>query len=415
MASAYWIERDKQWVADFRPLGGVLKQRRRVRIDPKVHGRGDQAGARAFAAECERYCRLLEQMLPAPEDIDHAARIGAISADQATNLRAKLPAGPPRIEPSLEWSIRQAAEAHPSTQRDMVADASRALTYLATLEDFGRFAGVSKIAELRLQDVLRWVEQLKRDGRTYDARRHRLLYLKRASRMGATVGLPDPLSGLRIDRRDHDDEDDVEPPTLEEVGTALRAAAHDRRLQVAIALEAFVGLRPSECFRADAGDLDEDLVDVGKRVRKNRASRRTLPLPPTLARWCRELARGRAATAPLIESRSHRKQGRFAENAYSRWLGGFLSEQLGRPVKAKELRKSFSTWARRRLDGRDIERFMGHQSAFLADVTSQRYLGAMAAEELRPASKVIEQVLRTALKPTPKRRSTASFYKRVSA
>lgn len=415
MASAFWDKLNGQWIADFRPLGGVLKQRRKVRIDPKRHGRGDAAGAKAFAAECERYCRLLEQLLPLPADVDHAERIGAITADQAANLRAKLPAGPASPAPSLEWSIRQAAEAHPSTQRDMVADATRALTYLKTLEDFGRFAGVSKVADLKLQDVLRWVEQLKKDGRTFDARRHRLLYLRRASRMAATVGLTDQLSGLRIDRRG-DDEDELEPPTLDELGVALRAAADDRRLQVAIALEAFLGLRPSECYRGLVGDLDEDLVDVGKRKRKNRSSRRTLPLPPTLARWCHELAGEREATEPLLVTQHHGKPGPFFENSYSRWLGSFLTEQLGRPVQAKALRKSFSTWSRRRLDGRDVERFMGHQSAFLADVTSQRYLGPMAAEELRPAAKVIERVLRAALKPPAKRRrSTPGFYRRVSA
>lgn len=393
MASVY---RDgDQWVADFRPVGGILKMRRKVRLKPKHLPEYTEAAALAFAKECDRYCRVLEAAPQRPEDIDHAERIRAITPEQAAELRAGLPVSAP-VDTLRPLTLAEAARLHPSTQRDERTRPREAVLNLRHLDAFAAFAGVREVAAVDIGMALRWVAKLKGEGISWEGRRHRLLYLRRACRMAATRGLPDALAGLRIDHREDGDAPEVEAWTLDELARGASALTDDRA-RAALGLGGFVGLRPSECFRLVVGDLRGDLLDVGKRKAKNRSSRRTIPLPPTVARWCATIAAGRAGDAPLFGTLVRGRPGAFTEMSWAHWLKPLLAAATGRALKPKCLRKSFTSWAGAVIDGRDLERFSGHASAFLAPVSSAHYQADRAAAELRPAAALLERAIRAAL------------------
>lgn len=383
MASAYFIEKDGQWVADFRPLGGRDKQRRRMRLDPAKFKK--QEAAAAFAYECERYCRLLESDARDPRDIEHAARIGAITEDQADRLRRDLPAGPATRDPG-PLTLKEAAAMHPATQREARREPVRAINYFDYLEEFRIFAKVNSIFDVTVQQVVAWIDHLEGEGYSWHARRHRLMYLRRACRMAQTQGLPDPISGLKLDRRSVD-EPAIQVYTLPELAAFLRT--DDKRVRLAVALGGFMGLRPSEIFRAQPEDLHKGILTIGKRKAKNRASKRSLPVPSIIVGWWNELAETCEAGTPIVLSRHHAGAHPFKPSGFSNWMG-----RLETPIMAKRLRKSFATWASREIPGRDVERFMGHQSAFLAAVTSNFYTGESFAIELKPSAKKIDAILR---------------------
>lgn len=398
MASVY---RDgDQWVADFRPVGGVKKQRRKVRIKARQLPNDSEAAALAYAKECDRYCRVLEVAPQRPEDIDHAERIRAITSEQAAELRAYMQATPTgdRLA-NKNPTLREAAWLHPATLNDQKTRERDCALNFKHLDAFAAFAGVTLVAEVTTEMAIRWVDQLRKDGVSWDGRQHRLRYLKRACVMGATLGLPNVLpEELRINRR-VDGEDDlvVEAWTLDELGRGA-VLLDDLRAKVALGLGGFVGLRPSESYRPRCCDVAGGLLDLTKIRTKNRRSKRMLPLPPTVAAWCAELAAGRPPEEPLIMSRVRGRQKPFSEATWAHWLAPLLAAATGRALPPKCLRKAFTTWAPAVLAGRDVERFTGHADAFLAPVSSTRYQAARAAEELRPAAALIERELRAAMK-----------------
>jgi integrase len=413
MARAFWNESDEQWTADFRGVGMKLKQRRRVRLDRKAFPRAAADQAHAIAAECDRYCRLLEIGTPDPADVEHAARIKAIGEDQLDRLRAALPPGA-AVAPSRQWSLKDAAKAHPSTQRDERMRATEAVLNLRHLRAFAEFSGNDLVARVKLGDVLAWVAKMKKDGVSWEGRRHRLLYLRRACKMATTQGLPDAIAGLRIDHKEDGDVPAVEAWTLDELGRGA-ARLEDPRALAALGLGGFCGLRPSECARLIIGDLRGDLLDVGKRKRKNRASGRTLPLPATVARWCAALVGKRKPEAPLIAAAAHRQERRaFTAATWAQWLGPLLTKATGRELPPKCLRKAFTSWAPGVLAGRDVERYLGHQSAFLAQVSSTKYQADRAAAELRPAAVLIEQALADAVERAKKQPKRAPLPRKVA-
>lgn len=397
MASAYFIEKDAQWVADFRPLGGKDKQRRRIRLDRKRFASEDKATG--LAQECERYCRLLEGE-PDDRDIDHAERIGAITEGQASQLRRGLPAGAAARAPG-PMTLKEAAEMHPATVGEMKRHPMAAVRYLAYLAEFCDHFKVRSVYDVKVSHVTAWIQHLERQGYSWHARRHRLMYLRRACRMAQSIGLPDPISGLKIDRRPMHD-----PPapvyTLDELGALLHH--DDPRIRLAVALGGFMGLRPSEIFRAYPEDLHKDVLTVGKRVAKNRSSMRSLPMPATMVRWWKEI--DATPGEPILQSKHHGGAAAFDASGMSMWM------LRAADVAPKRLRKSFATWARRVIPGRDVERYMGHQSAFLAAVTSNWYTGEEFADELRPSARKIDVILKRCYakclrsrKSSPRRRS----------
>lgn len=394
MPSAFHDPARDRWIADFRPLKAAgLARRRTVVPASRLRPGHELADAAAFARECDQACRLLDVRVSAAA-LHRARELGAISRAQATAL---LSGGPlPVGKAHHEGSLVAAALAHPASRRDGERDATNALVYLRHIEAFAAWSGCTTVRGLTLDLALGWVRHLREQGVSQGGRRHRLRYLRRAAVMAASWGLPNPLSGLRLDER-ADDPAPMDVLALDELARVL-VMLEDPRARLAAALGGCLGLRPSETARLLVGDLAGSTLRVGERVAKNRASRRTVPMPATVAAWCTAAAAGRPARAPLIPSRAPgRAEACMAASAWCQWLQPLLTAAAGRHVPAKGLRKAFATWASSCIAGRDVERFLGHQSGLLATVTSRHYLGAALARELEPAAAVLERELAAAL------------------
>ena len=221
MASAF---KDKHgWIADFRGLFAPGRKRRRVRIPEQqlVHGDIDQA-ARAFAAECERYCRLLEGS-PGDSQIDHAVELGAVTKAQAHALREGLPM-PIDAPKSHETHLMECWQAHPSTQREERNGPAEYDKHYRNLKRFIAWSGIVEASDLRLPTVQRWIDYLKGEGYEYSTRRHHLVPIRRAAMMGARLhGFIDPVARLKLD-------EDSDPPPVE-VWTLAELAQTGRLLR----------------------------------------------------------------------------------------------------------------------------------------------------------------------------------------
>ncbi len=430
MSSAF---RDKTtpgaWIADFRPFAARGSRRRRVRIPPARCR--TETDARAYAAECDRYCRLLETCAPAgPADIRHALRLKAITAEEADRL-AGDPTG--RLLAHSRPTIDQAHDLHPSTHRTLSARSRDYDRCQSAIDRFRRFAGVTYIDQVTVQLVQRYLDHLRAAGLSWDTRRHLLLPIRRACRMAPSLGHADPLAGLLLDRRDEAPEIPVWTlPELCHAAIAFQAISSPLPLAT-LALGGFLGLRPSEICRALVSDIVPLtavpapigpmspicpilLLQVGLRARKNAQSRRDLPIPPIVADWLAPLITGRQPAAPLIPRQcpcslhsspftlhpSKRRGASLPFDAYalSKWFTPLMTAAIPdaarHPIKA--LRKSFATWAiNSGIDERHVEAYLGHLSSRVAAVTSRHYLAAARARELLPAAMSMDATLRAAL------------------
>ncbi len=411
MPSAFHDPSRDRWIADFRPLRAAgLKRRRAVVPSARLRPGHEAADAATFAEECDHLCRLLDTQISA-SILQRARELGAISEPQATALLAGRPL--PVGSAAKEGSLVAAALAHPASRRDSERDPTNALVYIRHVEAFATWSGCATVRGLTLDGVLGWVAHLRDQGVSQGGRRHRLRYVRRAAVMGASWGSPNPLSGLRLDER-ADDPAPLDVLSLDELAGVM-ARLTDTRARLAAALGGCLGLRPSETARLRVGDLAEGALRVGERQRKTSASRRTLPLPATVAAWCAEEAARRPSSAPLIPSHAPgRAEAAMEASAWCQWLQPLLTAAAGRHVPAKGLRKAFATWASRFIPGRDVERFLGHQSALLSPVTVRHYLGAALALELEPSAAVLERELATALERARVSQSRPPVRKRMS-
>ena len=73
---------------------------------------------------------------------------------------------------------------------------------LKCITDFSAFTGIEHLSMLTLNHLMLWVKELRARGWAWDTRRHALSYLRRATKMGTRVGIPDVVAGMRIDYRD---------------------------------------------------------------------------------------------------------------------------------------------------------------------------------------------------------------------
>ena len=386
----------KGWIADFKPIAGT-GARRRVRVPERILAVGDaEAAARAYASECERYCRLIDHNPTDQPTILHAASIGAITqADADSLLSSGIPAPSSRT-----LTILEAAEMHPATQHECNANDREYSRHLRELREFLSWSGITTVPELTLPIVQGWIAHLRAQGYTWSGRQHRLRMIRRAARIGGTQGYPDVLSGWRLDRAEA-------PPTVEvwslpELGQAISGllGSGQARELAAVGLGAFIGLRSSEIIRLQAGDLSCDLLHVAKREAKNSASRRVLPLPETLLSWVRPLAGGDPHKPLLCPLTGHgrSKETPFSAEDYAHWLAPKLELLTGIALPPKCLRKSFASWAMDEgVPVRHIEAFLGHTSGQVAAVTSRHYLARSAAQELRSSAQIIDRVLHDCL------------------
>jgi integrase len=391
-------------IASFRAVGAPGRVKRRVRVP--ADRRDDPEG---FAAECDSYCRLLEKArMPAAGVITEAERLGAITASQAAALRLQR-GGDMTTIPSQSLTILQAARSHPSSQKEAAKDVSAALRHERHLGEFMAWAKVQRLDQVTLSLAQSWVAELRARNLSWDGRRHALLWLRRATRMGATVGMADQLNELLRDERDQDQRG-PEAWTLTELTTGFRALENDPRARAALALGGFLGLRPSETIRVRVGDLAEGRLMVGQADRKNAASRRLLPLPRIVAEAVSRLALGRSPSEPLIRSLKTRGRagGAFDAVGFNHWLGPVLEAATGRRLPPKALRKSFTSWAfRAGLPPQHVEAMLGHKTALASAVTGRHYLAELACAELQPTALRIEEIIRKAL-AGPQRGATSS-------
>ena len=362
MASAY---QDRSgWTAVFRGFHG---KPRKARI-PKNRAQG-RIEARAYADECDRYCRILEQSdNPSATDLVHALRLKAITLEDQRLIstgKVPLPSDNGRL------TLYAANKRHPSTRREAPTEQDR---HSRGLDLFQRYCGIRFVDEVTLDLVQDYIESMSRSGFSWDTRRHRLLPIRRACKMGTMAGIPDQLAGLMLDRRETAPV--VEVWTLPELLQAVHAL--DGPARAAVALGGFIGLRPSEIERLQPEDRMEDVLQVGARQAKNTASRRALPLPAIMIEWLQLPVNG--------------------QKSLGTWLKPILAKVTGRELPVKCLRKSFATWAiRSGIPVHHVEAYLGHKQSGVAEVTGRHYLADMQVEELRPVAARINLALESSL------------------
>jgi integrase len=398
MASGF--EDKHGWIASFKPLYGAPRKRRRVRI-PKSHllEPNTKRSADAYAVECERYCRILEGA-PTVGDIRHAIDLGAVSRGQGDGLL-----GPDSHLVGLSGleavSLMEAAKEHPSTQREQRAAPSEYGRHERELFEFVAFSKIEHLHELTLARAMGWVEYLKDKGYTWDGRRHRLLWLRRAAQMATTHGLPNVLGGFRIDRNDSIQE--VAVWTFRELcqTAATLEVEKDPRIRAVLALGGFVGLRSSEICRIQIGDIYEGVLKVGVRERKNTYSRRDVPLPGIVTAWLSPLSdrpEGHPLVAPLT-GHGRMKPTEMNCATFGRWATRTLGDVTGKALPAKCLRKSFSEWAAdENLPQRDVDAFMGHQTGAVNLVRARHYLARRRLDDLRKTAAKMDRIIRKGLR-----------------
>jgi integrase len=266
--------------------------------------------------------------------------------------------------------------------------------------------GVSLLAEVSLKLALDWVEELRRREMAWDTRRHYLLFLRRATQMAATVArLPDVIGGIKLDRNSTDSE--VEVWSLDALMRAAVscAASHrilDRRGAGVIALGGCLGLRPSEIIRLQVGHVAGDVLRVGVLKRKNRASRRDVPIPQAVLPWITDLAADPKTKArrpdhkPLVRSL---RDGHMCQHSFDDWWRTYVRPYLvDQHLTPKHLRKSFSTWAiESGIEQRRVESYLGHRQAEVAAVTDRHYLAAARVAQLRPTAERMSELISAAI------------------
>lgn len=331
--------------------------------------------------------------------VEFATRTAAEVDQQAHAYRLEL-ATRARIRPHREGlSLEAVALSHPSSQHD--PDHRRA-EYLRYLQAFADHAGIHSLHQVTVAHVQAWIAAMIARGFAWDTRRHYLLYVRRACAMGPSHGLPDVLNRLRLDRRT--DQIETQAWTLADLAELLRATAAAPAARAAIVLGGVMGLRPSEIVRAQVGDLSGDLLEVGARKRKRRASHRRLPVPDLCLPWlrvaCRDGLHLRRHDAPLIVLPDSRIEAPLRLDVLNRRLGAVIAESIT-PGPVKRLRKTCATWLRRTGQGGDlVEAWLGHDTPLRSSITSQHYtadLLDLLADELRPIAAHLDRTLSAAL------------------
>ncbi len=335
------------------------------------------------------------------------------ASDRSIKLREINAAGTAARRPTREGiTIEGAWEKHPSTIRE---PEDRRKKYRRMLKAFTDHVRYVELRKLSFADVADWVAELKTgkpeypEGFAWSTRFHYLMPLRRAAAMAVTFGLPDVLAELSIDERD-EEEHNVQAWTLSEIAQAWHQLADNRRARVALALGAFVGLRPSEIYRAKCGDLDPDgrlaigirqVSEAELRAAKNKPSRRKLPLPAIVLAEVRALIGTRSPDKPLISTHKGKASGPFNEITLVEWLGPLLEQATGRALTPKHLRKSFASWViAAAVDFWHAEAYMGRDTPMTKSITGRRYLADfynVISKLLDPVALQLNALIATAL------------------
>lgn len=353
------------WWASFSDHRGRRKNASlKLRVDsvPKARAKGT---ADALANAC---LVLRNAKTKRPDDVAVAVSVaqhyGVVSPDEAEAL---LVHGSVPANSGAPITIAQAMRAHPSHANDV--DRRRRESAIAA---FCKQSRVTLLEDVRVHHVTAWVASMRAQGFAYDTRRHALLGLRRACAMAPSYGLPNPIAGIRIDKR----EPTARPtlPTTEEVSEFFRGETDPRHV-AACGLMAFAGLRVSEVVRAEFRDLDGDVLHVGARKAKNETSSRLIPLPAQVVEWIG------AGSGPIIP---HTRS----------WIGHNL--RTPGDVPAKILRKWFATRAQNEWLWPEvvIQRWMGHAPS---SVLGRHYAQEFPVKRLGEYKAKIESEIATLL------------------
>jgi integrase len=397
------------WVVAYRPPHWRRGQKR----GRKYLGKVSKAEATRVGEEIDVLCKAIDAKTATIKQVERAITLKLLTPQLARALgHEQLP------EPDVP-SIEGCYAAHPSTRREEAHSQADAVRHRADLQRFLAWSQIRDQEDVTLDLVQSYVDHLVGQGFAWDTRRHGLLPIRRACQMGARLhGFADPLYKLRLDPR-RATAISIEAFTLADLRRALRwrgkwaetvtgeggkpeTVARCYKMgnqeRAVILLGGFHGLRSSEIYRIRAGDLQDDVLQVGLRERKTLAGRRDLPLAPTAVRILEKLAKGKKFGALLIRPDPvwPRSNDRFSSSTFGYWCSRWLPHATGRALQAKHLRKAFGNIAiTHGIDTRHIEAYLGHRAHNLASVTSAHYIIAAQAGELRPVAKKIEKWIRT--------------------
>lgn len=393
MASAYQRSDNGRWYASYRPIAALGTRRVRVPIPPRRLRRGhEKRDADAYATECEHYSRLLETA-PTRADILHAQHLGIIDDDHAVQLRAGVPLRTGRAHDG-PTTLEEAWLEHPAATRLAKTDHAQWQYLRGALRRFVEWSGIAHIGELDLETIQRWIAELTRRGLAYDTRRHYLMPLRQASRMAAAHGLPDVVSGLRLDSTPADATVDYWP--LDALLEGIPQLT-DARIAAVVLLGAFMGLRATEIQRLRPDQVghggEADVIQIWPA--KTRPSHRVLPVPEPILRVL-QLIMPADPALPLLRARK-RRSGQisgFTKGTYRDQVKPELARVTGIDLAVKCLRASFATWASdHELPPAHIEAYLGHSASGIADITQRHYLAKSNAKKLRPTAAAIAEVV----------------------
>jgi len=368
-------------------------------VHRKGPGRGWVYRWREFDAETGR-----EVKRTSPE---YPTRATALTASAGERQQLKQLRAAPGPVHAASLTLPAALRQHPSYRKQPADQQGIADRHL---QQFMAWGGINLARHLSLDLVQTYIDHLKAQGLAWDTRRHRLIPIRRAARMAASVGVPDPLAALRLDAKEWS-EVRIEAWTLRHILQAL-PLVDDPRARRAIALSALMGLRPSEVCRARYCDLRRtegkgwllaiglrSASDTAARSAKTHASRRLLPIPPAAWPWiCPGGPEPIASTLPLIPSQANGSRGKPLDGTtLSQWLGPILRADLGGSLTVKSLRKSFLTWVTAAgADYWQLEEWVGHQTPRVVGITGRHYLAdqyAAQAVRLAPIATIINQTV----------------------
>lgn len=325
----------------------------------------------------------------------------------AEDMNKELFGNPEEKDPS-EIGILDAAALHPSSVRELEDSPVQYKRHMACLEKFVESSTVSKLKDLTMDAVISYVSKMKKEGKSWDTRRHALLFVKRASAYGPSVGLPDVLNGIQVDRRSVEDRGEVvayDSKTLRKIVYRIAANGDYRNLAAAL-LMGFCGLRPSEVPLIKISDVNVDgcLIQVG---RKNIYSNRLIPIPPTVAKClgvlsgASHMSNARDGSMPLLPSiRNSSKVSPMLPHGFGVQFNRSVSGYFGNPVHAKSFRKSFTTILVDELsiDGRLVDSYTGHAYGGIGRVSARHYLKKRATNDLFPVAMRVEGLLKPLLR-----------------
>ena len=300
----------------------------------------------------------------------------------------------PKVD-SKPVTLLEAALSHPSSKRDREVYPVQFRLYESYIDQFSWHTGVWLLKSLTVESVLSWVEKLRTDGFKPATISHRLRYIRRASRMAPSHFLPDVLSGLQLNRNDEYVED-IRVFSEQELAAIIAALekSEDWRGLCSVGLMGLMGLRPTEVLRLQIADTRDGVLRVGVRKRKNRSSRRDLPMPQSLQSWITLLSQGRDPLEPLVYSGHYGMKGKpWAITSLNHYLNPRIEEAAGRRLPCKHFRKTFASLAVGPigLDVRTVETFLGHSFSLAAPVSTRHYLAKQAVKELLPAARQIDE------------------------